>query len=64
MTIPTTNVLHVDIDGIKTRRDADLATSRVLTASCSEAERDYYLGEIELKRRNIQRLRAGRRVPI
>ena len=64
MTIPTTNVrhVHVDIDGIRNRRDADLATQAVLRARCSEAERNFLLSEIETRRRQIEPIRSFRRV--
>jgi hypothetical protein len=63
MTIMTTSVFYVDVDGIQTRRDADLATARVLRASCSEIERGYWLTEIEAKRRALDPLRTSRRLP-
>jgi hypothetical protein len=63
MTIVTTNVLSVDVDSIRTSREADILTLHVLRARVSEAERNYYLTEIEKKRRGPDPLRSSRRVP-
>lgn len=50
------DVIIIDLDGIKTRRDAAVATHNVLTAgkAFSEAERNFYLLQIEMKRRDIE----------
>jgi hypothetical protein len=69
MTIMTTNVSAVaddllfDIAAVKTRREADLISQRVLRASCSEADRSHLLSMIEAKRRGLNPLRSSRRVP-
>lgn len=53
---PDRDVIIIDLDGIKTKRDADVAVHNVLAAgkAFSEAARNFYLLQIEMKRRNIE----------
>lgn len=50
------DVIIIDLDSIKTMRDAAVATHNVLTAgkAFSEADRNFYLLQIEMKRRDIE----------
>jgi hypothetical protein len=50
------DVIIIDLDGMKTMRDAAVATHNVLTAgkAFSEADRNFYLLQIEMKRRDIE----------